>query len=310
MAKQYFRKKLLRIKAELTPGVEDMAGTWLDVIAFGVEWDPIAGEMYILEEDKPGYGSDPESLVGNHSMLSCKVYCSGSGTAGTAPRQAALLKACNYVETLSVGVDARYERDDASTATVTIGFRQGLTFQKVLGCKGMVDFESKKKTNPVLSFAFKGAYQAPTAIASIPALDRTGWVKSVPFNKANVLCSIGGVVVGLHEIMVKGGQKVEFYEHSEEESTSIEDAKVRYDMLIEEPELATLDVQARIVAGTEGAFSYVHGLTAGNIFELASTRSQMSAPFKRESVQGISALRINGPLLENGANPDLEIIFR
>lgn len=311
MAKIYFRKKLIGIKAEVSYGVE--AGTVGAGLAHikvrDVNIDPFSAEELMLEEDTGELGSDLSTMVGKQVMLSFKFRMSGSGTAGLAPATGPIIVACGHTQALVALTSADYTPDDEALGSVTIYFWRDKVLHKMLGARGSLKAAAAKRQYGYFEASMKALYIGPVA-TTLPTPTFTLQVKPVPFNKANVNCSVAGVVVGLHEISHDFGQKMEMYEHSEEESIQQEDRKPRFEALIEEPELGTLDIYAMVNNETTGTKSFVLGTVAGNIVEIAATLTQIVGPIKVENVQGISALRIQGPMAKNGAVPDYTISFR
>ena len=311
MAKIYFNRKLIGIKAEVTPGVE--AGTAGAGLAYlkvrDVEIDPFVGDELKLEEDTGTLGSDLADMVGQMVMLKFKFRMSGSGTPGLAPASGPIIVACGHKQNLVALTAAEYTPDDEGLGAVTIYFTRDKVLHKMLGARGSLKAAAAKRQYGYFEASMKAVYigPVPTTFPSPPTF--TLQQKPLPFNKANVNCSIAGVVVGLHEISHDFGQTMDLYEHSEEESIQQENRMGRFDALIEEPELGTLDVFAMVSSGTTGTHSFVIGTVDGNIVEISAPVTQIVGPIKVENVKGISALRIQGPLAKNTA-PDYKISIR
>ncbi len=309
MAKSYFRKKLLRYKLETTYGTDPGTSGLTDVITRDLKIDPLEADSLKLDEDKGERGSDLSTNVGVHAMISFKVRLSGAGAAGTVHKLKGLLLACGMTATNNAGTDDRYAPNDESTDSVTLRVYQGKQLHIVTGARGGWKITGGNRKYPYIEFTFMGLYTPVTAV-TVPTISMTGWVKPVPWNAANVAVSLAGTVVGCHELTIDGAQKPEFYEHSEAESIELEGFQARFDAKIEEPEIGTLDVFAMVKNETTGTFSYVHGTVAGNIVEVVSTLTQIEAPLKREDEKGVSALRVQGPMVRSGSNPAFELVFK
>lgn len=313
MAKSFFRKKLLRFVPEATYGTDPGTGSLVDVITKELSISPFEAEELKLDEDKGVRGSDLSSHVGKHVLVTFKVRLSGAGSAavlaGTPHKLDGLLLACGMKRTATAEVDCRYAPDDDADDSVTLRVYQGRQLHIITGARGGWKINGGNRKYTFIEFTMMGLYNAVTAV-TVPAINMTGWQKPVVWSPANVAVSLAGAVVGCHEINIDGAQKPEFYEHSEAESIELDDFQARFDAQIEEPEIGTLDIYAMVASETTGALSYVHGTVTGNIFEVVSTMTQLVAPLKREDVKGVSALRVQGPMVMNGASPAFELVFK
>lgn len=314
MAKCFFRKKLLRCKAESTYGTDPGTSGLTDVITRNLKISPLEGEELKLGEDKGKRASDLSSFVGKHVKLSFEVRASGAGatarTAGTPHKLHPLFLACAMAGTANAGTDYRYRADDDAEGSVTLRVYQGKQLHIVTGARGGWKFKATKKQYPWFMFEFVGIYNAVTAV-TVPAISLTGWEKPVPFNAANVLGSLFANTLGLQEFEFDSGIKAEPYEHSElEMSAELDGFEARFNLLAEEPETGTLDLFGLALAETTGALSYVHGTTAGNIVEIAAPVAQIGTGIQREDMQGISQLRLQGPCAPNSSGLDYELVFK
>lgn len=309
MAKNYFRKKLLLAKIETVYGDDPTPTDALNAIQTkDLEIDPIEGEALSRNIDRDSFGADLSTLVGKHVRVRFKVEAAGSGAAGTAPAYGVLLRACGHAEDVNAGVDVRYAPIDENVPSVYFYFKRGLVLHKCAGARGMVKFTASKRNYGYFEFEFTALYVGPVASSAMtPVL--TAFQTPVPFRASTVDCDIAGVTVGLHEITIDGGQKVEFYEHSEEESIQITDRESKFSAKFEEPEIGTHDFFDDVSTDTTGAFDFQLGTVAGNIVQIVSTMSQMQT-LKVSDVQGVATFDVTGTLVPNGANPDYEIVFK
>lgn len=309
MAKNYFRKKTLLAKIESIEGTDPTpTGAANAIQTKDLEIDPIEGEALSRNLDRDSFGSDLSTLVGKHVRLRFKVEAAGSGAAGTAPAYGVLLRACGHSETVNAAVDVRYKPIDTGVPSVHFYFKRGLVLHKCAGSRGMVKFTASKRNYGYFEFEFTALYVGPVASSAITAV-LTAFQTPVPFRAASVDCDIAGTTVGLHEISIDGGQKVEFYEHSEEESIQITDRESKFSAKFEEPEIGTHDFFADVSAGTTGAFDFTLGTVAGNIVQIVAATSQIGT-LKVADVQGVSTFDVTGTLVPDSTNPDYEFVFK
>lgn len=308
MAKLYARKKVLYAKVESVPGVaETLTGAAAiqtkDLKIMGLE-----GDVLEFDVDRPNFGANLTTLVGKHVRVSFKVAASGSGAAGTAPAYGPLLQACGHSEAETEDVDVQYKPVDTS-ASLTMGaifdkVRHTCTFGK-----GSVKLTVDKRGYPWFEFDFMALFSVPVADASPLTPVFTPWKKPVPFRASTVACTLIGQTVGLHKIGFDFGQKVEFYEHSEEESIQITDRQSKFDAEFEETEIGTHNYWADVNSENTGALTYTHGTTAGNIVEITSPLTQLTK-IDRGDQQGVSSLQVSGPLVTDGTSPDYTITVK
>jgi len=310
MAKLVWRKKVVLAKTEVTYGTDPTPSAAANAIQIkDVQLEPVVGEELSRGLDKATYGLDLSDMVGLNSKLTFKVEASGSGTAGTAPAYGALLKACGYSETVSAGTSVTYAPIDDGINSVTIYFHHDKKLHKLTGARGSLKFMAKKRGYPYWEFTFTGIYN-PVAASTTPTPTLSAYIKPVPFRASTVSFSLLAQTLGLHEIDVDFGQKVNFYEHSEEESIVHESREGSATVSFELPEIGTYNWYTAAAAGsaTTGAMSYVHGVTAGNIITIEAPTAQIKAP-KDEDVQGITALRATVGLTTDGTTYDARIVF-
>lgn len=308
MAKLIFRKKVVLAKTETTYGTDPTPTASANAILFqSASIEPIVGEGLSRDLDKSTFGADAMDMVGQHVKLTLRVEAAGSGTAGTAPAYGPLLKACGYSETVVSSTSVTYAPIDDGIDSLTQIFQHDKKFHKLTGSRGSVKFVAKKRGYPYFEFVFMGLYNTVTAgTISTPTL--TAFRKPVPFRASTVSCTLLGETIGLHEIDIDFGQKVNFYEHSEEESIVIEDREGAGNVMFELPEIGDYNFYTAAAASTLGALTYVHGTTAGNIITINAPNVQIADP-RDEDVQGITALRARLPLTTDGSTYDARIVF-
>jgi hypothetical protein len=309
MAKNYFRKKILLAKIESLYADDPTPTGALNAIQTkDLEIDPLEGEALSRKLDRDSFGADLSTLVGKHVRVRFKVEVAGSGAAGTAPAYGVLLRACGHSETVNAGVDVTYTPIDESVPSVYSYFKRGLVLHKIAGARGMVKMVASKRNYGYFEFEFIGLYVGPVASSAITAV-LTAFQRPVPFRASTVDCDLAGVTVGLHEISIDGGQKVEFYEHSEEESIQITDRESKFSAKFEEPEIGTHDFFADISTDTTGAFDFQIGTTAGNIVQVTAATSQIGT-LKVSDTQGVSTFDVTGTLVPDSTNPDYRIVIK
>lgn len=306
MAKIYFRKKVLLAKIEVTHGTDSApTGAANAIQTRDLTISPLEADIIDLGLDKPNFGSNLATLVGQHVMITFKVPLAGSGAPGTAPAWGPLVRGTGATESIAAGVSAAYVPLDDDPPSLTMWVKIDGVTQKIKYCLGSWKLTTDKKNYPWLEFSFIGLWSAPIASPVITPV-YTPWIRPVPFRATTVSAQLLGQTVGLFSLSVDGGQKVEFYEHSEEESVQITDRLSTFQAEFEEPTPAVHNFIADAGAETLGALEYVHGITAGNIVTIASPQIQFTK-ISRGNQQGINTLQVSGPLTTDGTDPDWTI---
>lgn len=310
MAKLLFRKKALLAKKEVTYGVDAAPTGALNAIQTrNLSIEPLEGDSLEFDVDTELLGAKAASMVGKHVKISFEVAFAGSGAAGTAPAWGVLMLGCGHAETVAAGVDVQYTPKDTDTDSLTLWVLIGRTLHKVTGSRGSVKLSTKKREYPWLQFEFMGLFGPVVDQAAALGTVLTAFIKPQPFRASSVEFDLGAYNAGLHELSVDFGQKVEFYEHSEEEQIMQVDRQASWQGTLEEPDLGTHDFYADVNADTLMTFSYIHGTVAGNICEVSAPKTQLLSP-KRQNVQDIAALQLNGPFVQDGSGPEYTITVR
>ena len=162
------RKTVLLAKAETTYDTDPTpSGTADAIMAYGVNVKEIFGVEKRNEQWKT-LDKLPSVLGERMSEVTFTTPVLGSGSAGTAPRLAALLKASAHAETLSGGVSATYAPTSANHGSVTIYVYMDGRLHIMTGCMGTGKLTFGAGKQLVMQWTFQGRYAAPT-VASLPA---------------------------------------------------------------------------------------------------------------------------------------------
>ena len=114
--------------------------------------------------------------------------------------------------------------------------------------------------------------------AALPTPTLTAWIKAKPMSKALTTLSLHGTEQVCESFSFDLGAQVEPRMLIGEESIQIVDRKTKGSVVVEAPPLATKNWFSIYQAGTLGAFSLVHGITAGQIVEVAGAAVQLGKP--------------------------------
>lgn len=277
MAKLY-RKRTVLIKAESTYGT-DSVPTGTDACQVrNLEITPAESDVLSRDLVRPYLGASPQLIANTRVTVTFEVEYSGSGTAGTAPRYGALLKACGFSETIVASTSVTYAPVSASFSSVSIYYSTDGIRHKVTGARGTYSLNLTANQIPVINFTMTGQYVAPTDTAD-PTPTFTAQATPRIFNDTNTTAFtlFSEVDLPLQSCQLDVGNEVVYRElvNSDKEILIVNRAGSG-SVVIEAPTMASHDFFANAVAATTGNLSIAHGATAGNIITLASAANALS----------------------------------
>ena len=306
MAKLY-RKRTVLVKAESTYGTDSTPAGSDAVQVRNLEITPVESDVLSRDLVRTYLGNSPQLIANTRVLVTFEVEYSGSGTAGTAPRYGALLKACGFSETVVASTSVTYAPVSASFDSVTIYYSTDGVRHKVTGARGTFSLNLNANQIPVINFTMTGQYNAPTDTAD-PTTTFTNQAAPQIFNDTNTTAfSLFSVsTLPLQSCTLDVGNEVVYRELvNSDKEVSIVNRAGNGSLVIEMPTLATHDFFADAVAGTTGAMSITHGTSAGNIITLASVADGISLgnPSYSED-QGVVMLNLPYTLVPSSAGND------
>ena len=306
MAKLY-RKRTVLVKAESTYGTDSTPAGSDAVQVRNLEISPVESEVLSRDLVRTYLGNSPQLIANTRVLVTFEVEYSGSGTAGTAPRYGALLKACGFSETVVASTSVTYAPVSTSFDSVTIYYSTDGVRHKVTGARGTFSINLNANQIPVINFTMTGQYNAPTDTAD-PTTTFTNQAAPQIFNDTNTtsfsLFSETGLA--LQSCTLDLGNEVVYRELvNSDKEVSIVNRAASGSLVIEMPTLATHDFFADAVAGTTGALSILHGTVAGNKITLASASNSISLgnPTYSED-QGVVMLNLPYTLVPGSSGND------
>lgn len=230
--------------------------------------------------------------------LDFATYLQGSGTAGTAPAMAPLLRACGLVETVNAGVDVTYTADETPDDSVTIYDNIDGVLHEGNGCRGNVSLEFAHDEVPAAKYSFTGNRVNPLDVA-LPTVTETAWRNPVHMNRGNTQFTLHGDASVLHKLSLDLGNEVNWKNAvNSAQQTKITNRKITGSLSIEARLIAVKDWFAICRAGTLAAMQLIHGTAAGLRVQIDGSQVQLMDP-KLEDADGIQLLTMN-LLIVNG----------
>ena len=268
---------------------------------------------------RPYFGAS-EQLVGTRTVqLSFDVELVGSGTAGTAPAWAPLIRACGFAETTNVAW-VSYLPVTTVQDSLTLYLNDSGVQHVLLGARGTVVFKLNAGENPVMSFTFTGLYGAVTA-AALPTPVYTAFRTPQIPNDAQTLDLVlggtlsvaaaptitGGTSLPSLGLEVDVGNSVPFTPLIGGESVDITDRSVSGSLRLDQTAAQEVTRMAAVLAATLSSVGLSHGTTTGDKVLLWMPTAQFIEPTKEE----LNSRRLQGYKLRGvpvSGNDELRIL--
>lgn len=295
--------------------LETVYGTAVALVAadairtHGAKVTPLEGSTVQRDLDGQTFGNDGELHVGTHVSVEFDVELSGSGTAGTAPKYNALLKACQMSETIVAVTSVTYAPASNSTDSLTMYFQLDGQRHALRGCRGTWQLKVDSQGIPYLHFMFKGLWVTPSSVADIVPDFSAGWTVPRAVTFANTpTVTLHGITAPYKSFQYDHKNQVEHFDNPGEEMVEIVDRKPDGQVSLLAPAISVKDYFSTARADTTGALSIVHGTAAGNIVTFSATKVQLLQPKYGED-KGRAMLDANLSFVRTVGDDEMALAF-
>ncbi|TAN61048.1 hypothetical protein EPN18_07370 [bacterium] len=156
-------KAIMLAKIEGTYGTDAAPTPTANAILCSAPQIEIIGKAITRNQVIPYYGALAKINIGEGIKVSFEVEVRGAGAVpSTPPRIGALLRACNFTETIDATPGAEFSKYDPNSLengeSVTIYFYRDGVLHKVLGCVGAFKLSAKLNEQAKIAFTFTGLY--------------------------------------------------------------------------------------------------------------------------------------------------------
>jgi len=259
------RKRLILVKTEASYGTDASPAGTDALLVRNLDITPLSGDVVSRDLIRPYLGNF-DQLIGLTSVgITFEVELAGSGTAGTAPKFDAILKACGLSATIVSSTSVTYAPVSASFSSATIYFNVDGVLHKLTGCRGSLTMSCAVGAIPTLAFNLTGVYNAPTDTAQ-PAVTYSAQATPLIFREGNTssfsFFSYSGVLQSVDFNLANDLVYRELVGGTKE--TLITDRKPAGTVMIEAPTIATKDFFTTALGSSTGNLTFLHGTTAGN----------------------------------------------
>lgn len=305
------RKRLILAKTESTYATDSTPTGTDAILVRNLEITPIEADQVSRDLIRPYLGNS-EQLLGNTRVgITFQVELAGSGTAGTAPKYGALLKACGLSETVVASTSVTYAPVSSTFSSATIYFNNDGVLHKATGCRGTFTMNCELGQIPTIDFTMTGLYNAPTDTAA-PAVTYSNQATPQIFKAGNSgAFTLLGYSGCLQSVAMDLGVTTVYRELVNcTKQVLITDRATTGTVVIEAPTIAEKDYfTSALTDGTLGELSFIHGNTAGNIVALQSTRLDIGDPSYSDQ-DGIHMLSLPATFVPSTAgNDEFRLVF-
>jgi len=259
------RKRLILVKTESTYGTDSVPTGTDALLVRNLDITPISGDVVSRDLIRPYLGNFDQLIAQNSVAINFEVELAGSGTAGTAPKYDAILKACGLAATIVASTSVTYAPVSASFSSATIYFNVDGVLHRLTGCRGSMNMSCAVGAIPTLAFNLTGVYNSPTDTAA-PAATYSAQATPLVFREGNTSAfsffSYSGILQSVDFNLANDLVYRELVGGTKE--TLITDRKPAGTVMIEAPTIATKDFFTTALGTSTGNLTFLHGTTAGN----------------------------------------------
>lgn len=302
----FTKKTTLYTKIETTSGTDATPAVTDGVLAFDVDLS-VKAEM----KERPSGNADRSFYpnIRGKTLVELKFWIElkGSGTAGTAPKWAPLLKACDRLETTNASTNCIYTPALVSQ-TCSIYVNIDGILHKLVGCAGDCEIDLTSGEIARLNFTFSGVYALPTdsVAAAVTPDTTTGLIVK------GTTTTFGSYAAIIEKILLKFGNSV-----VQRPSINVTEGILSFIVGDRNPSgIMTCEAVLRATTnadfwsyfdtGATKALSLVLGATAGNIVTIVAPVCKLSAP-KYGDREGLRTFDIEFQMARSAGNDEMTI---
>lgn len=304
------RKRLILAKTESTYGTDSTPAGTDAVLVRSLEVTPLESDVVSRDLIRPYLGNSDQLLANSRVLCSFEVELAGSGTAGTAPRYDALLKACGMSATIVASTSVTYAPVSASFSSCTIVYNVDGVQHKLTGARGTVTMNCELGQIPTLQFEMTGIYNAPTDTAQ-PSVTYSNQATPLIFKEGNTSAFQFFSYAGcLNSVSFNLANEIIYRELIGcTKEVIITNRAPAGDVSIEAPTIATKDFFTLALGSTTGNLTFLHGTTAGNRVTFTAPQVDITQPSYTDQ-DGIQMLQLPYAALPTSAgNNEFSLAF-
>ena len=287
------RKRSILAKAESSYGSDPTptgSANYVQVIDLNIE--PIVSDEVSRDLIRPYMGNYEVIPANTRVNVTFDVEMSGSGSAGTAPKYGAILKACGLSETVVSSTSVTYAPVTTPSNSVTLFVNYDGIRHKVTGARGTFSLNCEVNNIPRISFSLTGIFNAPTDTA-LPTVTVSNQASPLIFkNGSTSNFAIFGFAAALQSWNLDFNNEVIYRELvGGTKEVLITDRRPSGTAVIESPALSAHNFFTDYTGTSTGTNTWLHGTVAGNKVTVSCPQTDLGQPTYEES-DGITMLSL------------------
>jgi hypothetical protein len=304
MSALLWKKKLIIAKIESTYGTDPTPdGTNDAMLTKNMAIVPIEGGAEDRGNIDGNLGNHGNIHTGEHVSCSFDMELAGSGAAGDAPKFDPLLESCGLLGVNSPGTSEVYKPVSSSFKSCTIYLNIDGQLHILTGCRGNVSFSLNKDEVPMMSFSFKGIYNAPSTVSMVTPVV-SAFQTPIPVSKTNTPTgTIHSVSALIESLSIDLGNTFEYFDYINSEEVNITDRAPSGNIAFQAPALSTKNWFTVALADTQDALQVIHGTAAGNKVQIDCPLVQLLLPSYSDS-NGVANIQADLAIVPTIAGDD------
>ena len=287
------RKRSILAKAESSYGTDPTptgSANYVQVIDLNIE--PVVSDEVSRDLIRPYMGNYEVIPANTRVNVTFDVEMAGSGSAGTAPKYGAILKACALSETVVSSTSVTYAPVTTPSDSVTLFVNYDGIRHKVTGARGTFSINCEVNNIPRISFSLTGIFNAPTDTA-LPTVTVSNQASPLIFkNGSTSNFSIFGFSAALQSWNLDFNNEVIYRELvGGTKEVLITDRRPSGTAVIESVALSSHNFFTDYTGTSTGTNTWLHGTTAGNKVTVSCPQTDLGQPTYSES-DGITMLNL------------------
>ena len=287
------RKRSILAKAESSYGSDPTptgSANYVQVIDLNIE--PIVSDEVSRDLIRPYMGNYEVIPANTRVNVTFDVEMAGSGSAGTAPKYGAILKACGLSETTVTSTSVTYAPVTTPSDSVTLFVNYDGIRHKVTGARGTFSINCEVNNIPRISFSLTGIFNAPTDTA-LPTVTVSNQASPLIFkNGSTSNFAIFGFAAALQSWNLDFNNEVIYRELvGGTKEVLITDRRPSGTAVIESVALSSHNFFTDYTGTSTGTNTWLHGTVAGNKVTVSCPQTDLGQPTYEES-DGITMLSL------------------
>lgn len=285
----YWDSKILLFKIETAYGVDPVPTAAANaILATNVKFQPMEGTDVSRNLELPYLGAQGTIPNELHAKISFDVELAPSGTAGTAPAWAPLLRACGVAQVVNAGVSCVYNPISTNHESGTMYLWIDSTRYVARGMRGTAKMLVNAQGIAYLQFEFTGLFVAPAETARPSPVTLSAFQKPQVATTANTpTFTIGGVAFVMRSFELDLKNQVEPRFLIGAEAILITQREDMIKCVVEAQPLTAYNPFTKAQNQTADVISLIHGTGAGRVSTLAVPAAQVQRLPGLESAQKI-----------------------